>query len=300
MHTIWLAWFTPALLTIIAWGLGQGFARKYIANVAPAQFCFFYALAKVCVDVSFVGYYGWQVPLNGEAKSFLTYGFIAALLQGLGWIFYFRSIVLGPIAIVGTLSAAYPALTVIFARLFLGEQLASIQYIGVILVIAGCVGLSFAPTEEGSGTPSRRWIPLATAALFLWAGQGTLLKYAYHLPQASDFGMAMLDATGCVLTLGLFGVLYGKWNLRQKGLHGPLLRDLSRAALPTALLAGGDLGQIVATQLGPVSIITPLTATYPVVTLIFAALVLKEKIWFVHYVCVGLILLGMVLGLQGA
>ena len=44
------------------------------------------------------------------------------------------------------------------------------------------------------------------------------------------------------------------------------------------MMAGGDLGVIIASRYGPISIVTPLTGAYPVVTLAFAALVLKERI----------------------
>jgi len=67
---------------------------------------------------------------------------LAYLLDGTGWIMYFQSIIAGPITIVGTLSAAYPALTIVFAHWFLGETLSPLQYGAVALVIGGCIGLA--------------------------------------------------------------------------------------------------------------------------------------------------------------
>ena len=58
----------------------------------------------------------------------LVIGVLAYLLDGTGWIMYFQSIIAGPITIVGTLSAAYPALTIVFAHWFLGETLSPLQY----------------------------------------------------------------------------------------------------------------------------------------------------------------------------
>jgi len=63
-----------------------------------------------------------------EARHVLAIGVLAYLLDGVGWIMYFLSIISGPITIVGTLSAAYPALTVLFAHWFLGETLSPLQY----------------------------------------------------------------------------------------------------------------------------------------------------------------------------
>ncbi len=60
-----------------------------------------------------------------ESRHVLMIGVLAYLLDGAGWIMYFQSIIAGPITIVGTLSAAYPALTILFAHWFLGETLES-------------------------------------------------------------------------------------------------------------------------------------------------------------------------------
>jgi drug/metabolite transporter (DMT)-like permease len=65
--------------------------------------------------------------------------------------------------------------------------------------------------------------------------------------------------------------------------------------VPMGMMAGGDLGVIIATKHGPISIVTPLTGAYPVVTLAFAALVLKERITPLQYGCIGAIIAGMAL-----
>ena len=78
--------------------------------------------------------------LSPDGRPFLELGVLAYIIDGTGWILYFESIIAGPITIVGTLSAAYPALTVLFARIFLGEQLGSVQYAAVALVIGGVSG----------------------------------------------------------------------------------------------------------------------------------------------------------------
>jgi drug/metabolite transporter (DMT)-like permease len=66
------------------------------------------------------------------------------------------------------------------------------------------------------------------------------------------------------------------------------------------MMAGGDLGVILATRRGPVSIVTPLTGAYPLVTLGFAALALKEKVTRLQWICIAMILLGMFLSPGGA
>jgi drug/metabolite transporter (DMT)-like permease len=52
---------------------------------------------------------------------------------------------------------------------------------------------------------------------------------------------------------------------------------------------------MIASRYGPISIVVPLTGAYPVVTLAFAALILKERISKLQYGCVAAIIAGMVL-----
>ncbi len=285
-------WLLPALMALFLYGIGQGLVKKWISEVAPARFCLYFVVAKSLVNM---GYFltSEHPPLDHpEGGMFLTLGVIAYLLDGMGWIFYFQSIIAGPIAIVGTLSAAYPALTVLFAAFFLGEALSALQYVGVAFVILGCMGLSYSPDHPHESGVSRvihsRWIPLSFLALVLWAAAQTLVKHAYSFPQASEVNLAVCNTVGGFLTLGV----YGFWRGRQ-GIHSGW--EWLKSFLPMGMMAGGDLGVIIANRLGPISVVTPITGAYPVVTLGFAWMLLKERISRLQIVCVLAIFLGMVL-----
>jgi drug/metabolite transporter (DMT)-like permease len=281
-------WLTPALVALLLYGLGQGLVKKWIGEVPPARFCLYYVLATSIVNLGFFAVEGHPPLLAASGRGFLAVGVLAYLFDGAAWILYFQSIVLGPVAIVGTLSAAYPALTVVFARVFLAEELAPLQYLAVVLVIAGCIGLSYTPSGEAARTTSRRWIPLSLLALLCWGTSNTIIKYSYSLPGANEANLAVCSSIGGALTLGVFGLLRGR-----RGPHS--LRAWVHSFVPMGMMAGGSLGLIIAARHGPISIVTPLIGSYPVVTVIYAALVLKERITHLQYGCIGSIVTGMTL-----
>jgi drug/metabolite transporter (DMT)-like permease len=291
--SIWL-WFVPALVALFSYGIGQGLVKKWIAAVPPARFCLYFVAAKSIVNLAYFSTQDHPVLLDEAGFPFLGLGVLAYVLDGLGWILYFQSIVMGPITIVGTLSAAYPALTVLFAGIFLHEALAPLQYAGVIAVISGCIGLSRPPADEAisvTSQPIRKlWIPLSLAALVLWAASQTLVKYSYGLPVSSEVNLALCNMVGGMLTLGIYGFLFGRAAQSKAQRVGP---EWIRSFLPMGLMAGGDLGVLIANRFGPVSIVTPITGAYPLVTLGFATLFLRESIGRFQWFCVGLILLGM-------
>ena len=285
------AWLIPSIITLILYGLGQGFVKMFIDDAPAARFCLYFVMAKVIFNLSYFGIFHKVDPFDPAGRTFMLYVVLAYIFDGLGWILYFQSILYGPITIVGTLSAAYPALVILFAGIFLKEQLMTIQYIGVFLVIACCLGLSYSPsdpTDENAKKTSKRWIPYAFLALLLWSTSQTIVKYAYSLPNADDANMLVFNSIGGILTLGVYGVLYG-----LKGKHN--FREIGKSFLPMGMMAAGDIGVILALGKGPASIVSPLTGAYPVVTLAFASIVLKEHITKLQWFCITILILGIVL-----
>lgn len=281
-----LSWLAPSLAALFLYGIGQGLVKKWIAEVPPARFCLYFIFAKACVNLGFFLTQDHPSPLAAEGRTFLMLGVLAYVLDGAGWILYFESIVAGPITIVGTLSAAYPALTVLFARIFLGETLLPLQYAGVLFVICGCLGLSYAPPDPNAKITSARWIPMSFCALILWGAAQTIVKHSYSFPGANEVNLALFNTMGGALTLGIYGWLYGRQGSHSRA-------EWVRSFLPMAMMAAGDLGVIIASRNGPISIVAPLTGAYPVVTLGFAAWALNEKITRLQWACIGLILAGM-------
>jgi drug/metabolite transporter (DMT)-like permease len=282
-----LLWLTPALLALLLYGLGQGFVKMWIGEVAPARFCLYFACARALVMVSYFFANSHAPVLAAQGRHLLAVGVLAYLLDGLGWIMYFKSIIAGPITIVGTLSAAYTAITIVFAHWFLAETLSPLQYAAVTLVIGGCIGLAYQPADAANKVTGRAWIGLAFMALVLWGGAQTIVKYDYVLG-ATDTNMALYSALGAILTLGV----YGLWKGRA-GSHSML--EWTRALLPMGMMATGDLGVLIASRYGAISIVTPQTGAYPLVTLAFAALVLRERIMLLQWGCIVAILVGMFL-----
>ena len=280
-------WLAPGLLALLLYGLGQGFVKMWIGEVPPARFCLYFACARALVMACYFFLSSHTPVFAAQGRNVLAIGVLAYLLDGAGWIMYFQSIIAGPITIVGTLSAAYPAITIVFAHWFLGETLAPLQYVAVTLVIGGCIGLAYQPADAANKVTGRAWIALAFLALVLWGGAQTVVKYGYSLG-ATDTNMALYSAIGALLTLGV----YGLWKGRA-GTHSVI--EWTRSFLPMGMMAAGDLGVLIASRYGKISIVTPLTGAYPLVTLAFAALVLRERIAPLQWACIAAILVGIFL-----
>ena len=282
-----LPWLAPTLGALLAWGLAQGLVKKYIGEVSAASFCLYYAIANAVVNLAFWMFHDTPPAFAAEGQQFAFWGLLAYVLDGIAWIFYYQSLTYGPISIVGTLSAAYPALTVIFARAFLGEELTLTQGLGVAAVLLGCIALAWSPPGSKPAT-NKRWMILAGAALVIWGVSGTLIRYSYGFPGAHEANMALFIAIGGLATLGAYGLLKGALKTASR-------TEWLRSVGPMSTMAVGSLLVAIAYKHGPASIVTPLAGAYPVVTLGFAWAVLKERPTHLQWGGIGLVLLGMVL-----
>lgn len=282
-----LPWLAPTLGALLAWGLAQGLVKKYIGEVSAARFCLYYAIANAVVNIAFWLLNDSPPAFAAGGREFAFWGLLAYVLDGIAWIFYYQSLTYGPISIVGTLSAAYPALTVIFARSFLGEDLTAMQGLGVAAVLIGCLALAYSP-PEAKQTTNPRWKLFAGAALVIWGVSGTLIRYAYSFPAAHEANLALFIALGGLMTLGVYGLLQG-------AAQGATRAEFVRSAGPMATMALGSLFVAIAYKHGPASLVTPLAGAYPVVTIAFAWAVLKERPTRMQWGGIVAVLIGMVL-----
>jgi drug/metabolite transporter (DMT)-like permease len=152
-----LVWMIPTGAALLLWGLARGFIKRISTTSHPLRFCLYYFVAISIVNLGYYLAHGQPPLLAEEGRAFALFGILAYFLDGAAWVLYYLSIIHGPITIVGTLSAAYPAVTILLAA---------------AMVILGCIGLAYAPTaDDGKKRIHLRWIPLAMGALLLWGVQ---------------------------------------------------------------------------------------------------------------------------------
>lgn len=105
-------WFVLAMLVVVLWGSDGIFAKLSTPRVGVIR------IATLMVPIEammYFGFYFWRsnVPLSLEEGVLAE---ISCIIGMIGYLCYFESIVDSPVAIVGTISPGYPALTVIGAR----------------------------------------------------------------------------------------------------------------------------------------------------------------------------------------
>lgn len=282
-------WILPLCGTVLCYGLAQGLYKQ--VPLTAGQFCLLFVAVKTPVNWGAWGAFSRRRLTDPESRPFLFYALLGQVVNGLAWICYFLALDRGPAAVVGTVTAAYTAVTVLLAMVFLRERLAPRQVLGVALVIGAGMVLGYA----AGGAPATEagrvgWLTLSFATMGLWGVAVCIFKHAYNQEHADDYRFFLTNWAGMVLTLLPYGWLSagGAASTWSPGVVGLGL-------LIVLLYALGDLLLFAAIQRGPASVVSPLSGLYPIPTLVYAALVLHERLGGLQWGAVALVLLALLL-----
>ena len=164
-----------------------------------------------------------------------------------------------------------------------GERPSALQVIGILLALAGVGVASREPSHNGGGRADGIGLALMAALAF-----GLYFVFADRAADES-IPYAVATARGVSLLLALVAALVVGASLRP-----------GRASLPALATVGlCDVGAnmlfSLATTRGFLSVVSVLSALYPVATVVLAALVLRERVSAVQRLGVAVALVGAAL-----
>jgi len=132
----WMVW---ALLSAAFAALTAIFAKVGVEHINSDLATFIRTVVILVVLAGILLVRGlWQplASISGKTYLFLT---LSGLATGASWLCYFRALQLGEAARVAPVDKLSIVLVALFGVLFLGEQLALANWLGVILIVVGVV-----------------------------------------------------------------------------------------------------------------------------------------------------------------
>ena len=258
----WLRW---SLLALLSWGIWALMAKLIGERLSGAQNQALSTLGILPIILA-LGVTR-KFSATGHRRRGIFYALASGAVSCVGNVFYYDLFSRGgKAAMIVPLTALYPLATILLAMLLLKERLSRVQLGGVLLSL---VAVYLFNVQREAGFLSG-WLVYALAPIILWGASGFLQKLSTN------------HIAGELSTLWFLGAFipFGALFLAQGGL--PVQITLNTWALVIAqgfLLALGNFAILVAfASQGKVSIIAPLAALYPVVSVPIAILFLGEKI----------------------
>ncbi len=253
---------------MVMYGLGQVFAKETRTKVPSANLLLILG-ANILVFWS-AYWLIFREPGAHSSEAWLQ-GIIAAALSGAAYITYYESLKHGKVSIVGTIAGAYAPWTVFLALVFLGESMSLGEAAGVVLVVAAM--LIFTLARNGGDQNDRRRTELVSIAfallsLFFWGTSAAMAKGAIDV--IGDTNFVGIYALVCPSMWTLYWLASTKAKFEMPGSNRWILQ------VSMLFLTLGGITYYLAIQKGNVSIVTPVTNLYPVLTIAVAKVRLRE------------------------
>jgi drug/metabolite transporter (DMT)-like permease len=262
-----LLWLPFSLATILMYGLGQVFAKETRTNVSSSNILL---LLGGNMFVMWLGYWAvFREPGTYDAAIWLQ-AIAAAALSGAAFVTYYESMKHGKISLVGTIAGAYAPWTVVLAIVFLGESLTLGEGLGVVLVVLAMLIFTYSAGDNGDKKTELLGIALAIASLFFWGTSAAVAKGA--IDEIGDTNFIGLYALVCPS----IWIVY--WLATERGKFEMPKSNKWILELSMLFIAGGGVTLYLAIGNGNVSIVSPVTNLYPILTIAVAKVRLKERL----------------------
>lgn len=281
------AWFGLSLVASLAWGGGTLVSKPATMRLGARRMLTLVAAGETLLYTLLFFLLRQDVPPPGAWP-------VAAAVAGsvvgvLGYVFYYMGIREGSVGLMGTITAAYPAPTVVLSLVLLGETLGVGQTAGVVLILACVVALAWEP--QHGRTSSRLAVTMALLAFLCWGLWGYFAKVAV---------VAMGDGNLFGFYAATTGPVIGGFLLatHRRNAAVPLDRRPSTAFLALSDVSLGAAGVVLLTiafALGPASLVVAVTGSYPVVSTVAAHFLLKERLGWREGISLALFVPGIVL-----
>jgi transporter family protein len=268
-------WALFAITTVLLCGV-SGIVSKLALNNAPSSVLVIASFIIIMpASLILLAYYILFIGLEDVELGCVALGIVAAVFANLGFFLYFDALEKGPVLLIGSITSAYPAAIVVVAILLMGDQLTLIQAIGTITVITGVVTLLYIHgTATGKAKIPRIALLLSVLTVFSWTTWGISLKTAF------EGGLDVLLYLG-LATLVMPPLTIGYLKLRNRGTKLSLPKyslPLILAIISVELEQLGFYTETLAVSTGQASLVFPIVASYPVVTVVLAYAFLKERL----------------------
>lgn len=281
----WLRYSVLAMLAYGAWGFVSSLASQDVSSLT-LQTVSTVGLFPVALVLAFSK--NTRQSVNRSRGIWLAMA--TGVLGGSGNLTLYQALRLGGEAsVIFPLTGMYPLITIIMARLLLKERLSRFQALGIALAL---IAIYLFTAQQNSRLSNWRdlfstWMAYALLTLMLFGTACITQKFTTRY--ISDELSTIFFTIGFVpLAIVIWLVGSPSWKLSAK--------DWTLGILVGLLMATGTLAFFAALRRGQASIVTPLTALYPLVTVILAVLFLKEHLDSMKIAAVVLALLaGMAL-----
>lgn len=255
---------------MFGWGVYDFLGSVYTKQIGPFKSFFWSQLAGLVA--TFVLIFVFPFRLNASLLVMILLP-IAAIIYAAGYLLFFKGFEKGNVSIVAATMNLWAVFTMLFAFLFAGQRLSTMQLTGAVLII---VGVTLASLNWGAVGDQRIGLSAGVRETVLGA---FLFGVFWNVDEVISEQIGWVSATLLVkLGIVLFLLVFSLLTRRE------LVLAQSPASTKYAVVVMGiiEAGAIAAVNygltIGDAILITPISSALSLVTILLAIVFLKEKV----------------------
>lgn len=275
--------------TSLVYGFADFFGAVASKRISPVVVTFASGLTGLVFLLTLTPIFG--ADFSAEA---IFWGVASGVASAVAMTCLYASLAIGPISIISPLGAVVSAIVPMIVGFLQGDRFSAWGWLALVIILVAVVLVGFVPGEDVR-LPSTKGLLLGIAA---GAGIGIVLITLDQAPDDSGLAAVILLRSVSAGLLGLFlaVAILRKKNKPTDAASAPKSKVPAKfwGAVAVAGLfdSSANVFFILAARIGSLSVVSVLTALYPLGTIILARVFLKEKIAATQSIGIALALIG--------
>ena len=129
-------WLVPSSVALLLWGVWAFLPKLTMQYIHPKSAVVYEALGGLLVAAAVLAFVGFRPETNARGMALALITGVLGLLGAFGYLY---AVSKGPVALISTMTALYPIVTILLAYLVLGEPITMKQGIGLIMALVAIV-----------------------------------------------------------------------------------------------------------------------------------------------------------------
>jgi len=255
---------------MFGWGIYDFLGGVYTKQIGPFKSFFWSQLAGLLSALLLI--FVFTISLNIPILVIILIP-IAAILYSAGYLFFFRGFEIGNVSIVAATMNLWAVFTMLFAFIFMGQRLSTIQSLGVLMIISGVT------------LASLNWSDIRNQRFQLSSGVKEAVIGAFFFGVFWNISEVISQEIGWLLTtlsvkfgIILFLLLFSFLIKRKLDLTEATTKTKSTVVLMGICEVSAVAIVNYGLTIGHAILITPIASALSIVTITLAIIFLKDKV----------------------
>ena len=255
---------------MFGWGIYDFLGGVYAKQIGPFKSFFWSQLAGLIFALLLI--FAFTINLNVPIWVIILLP-IAAIVYSAGYLFFFKGFEIGNVSIVAATMNLWAVFTMLFAFIFMGQRLSTIQSLGVLMIISGVTSASL------------NWSDIRNQRFQLSSGVKETVLGAFFFGVFWNISEVISEEIGWLLTtlfvkfgIILFLLLFSFLIKRELDLTKATTKTKCMVVLMGIIEAGAVAIVNYGLTIGDAILITPIASALSIVTITLAIIFLKDKV----------------------